>query len=617
MCGFAGVINKTKKINNNQLKKLASEVDFRGPDFSGIEVYDRIFQKQDVGQIGLFHNRLAIIDLDQRSNQPFEDESYVLLYNGEIYNFEELKSDLVSKGIIFKTKSDTEVLFEGLKYYKDDFIQLLNGIFSFVFIDKLNMTALMSRDRLGIKPLYYYIDSEQIIFSSEMNTVIRLKISKNIISRESIDNYMLFQYIPTPMTMIENIYKVKPGYVYNVSLLDNKLSYENKYWDAFKSRSSSNIQNLENFIYKSLKQQLVADVDVGMFLSSGIDSSLLVAMVDKYFSDKKYKLFTVSFDKNSNSDESDDAKEFVKGFNQNNFEHVILQLDSNTIKNRLINLYDFIDEPFADSAVLLNMAISEEAKKYSSVVLSGDGADELFFGYDRYLDFIKFKNINLLKKYFYLLVEIFIQSRRLFLSSITDSLELSLQLLNITYPKNKKISQKIKKLFMYESIENINNNNEFISKIDLKSYLTDAMLYKVDRSSMANSLEVRVPFLDNEVLDFALSSTFEEKFTKKLGTKSQLKELLSKLAPHYKLYSTKKGFSFPLLEWLQNDWKDLVLEKINKENLQTLNLDSRFYINLVEEFYQGKCEYTNQIWFVLNLVLWFEAFSNIEKVKYT
>lgn len=615
MCGFAGVINKTKKIDKTQLLSIANDVNFRGPDFTGVNIYDSNFKEKEIGEIGLFHNRLSIIDLDERSNQPFEDERYILLYNGEIYNFKELRGELVSLGIAFNTESDTEVLFEGLKYYKDTFIKLLNGIFSFVFIDKKSMTAIMSRDRLGIKPLYYCIDDEQIIFSSEMNTVLRLKLSKDIINRESIDHYMIFQYIPTPLTMIEGVHKVKPGYIFNISLQENKILSEKKYWDAYEVKNYSKL-NLEKILYKSLKKQLVADVDVGMFLSSGIDSSLLVAMVNKYFSDKKYKLFTVSFDKNSNSDESDDAREFVKGFNQNNFEHVILQLDSNTIKNRLINLYDFVDEPFADSAVLLNMAISEEAKKYSSVVLSGDGADELFFGYDRYLDFIKFKNINILKKYLYLLVEKFRQSRRLFLSSITDSFELSLQLLNTTYPKNKKISKNIHQLFMYENIQNIKNNNEFVSKVDLKSYLTDAMLYKVDRSSMANSLEVRVPFLDNKVLDFALSSNFEGKLTKKLGTKSQLKELLSRIAPHYKLYSTKKGFSFPLLEWLQNDWKDLVLEKVNKENLKILGLDQDYYLNILEEFYKGESHHVNKVWFIFNLILWFKNFKYISKVEY-
>jgi asparagine synthase (glutamine-hydrolysing) len=615
MCGFAGVFNKTNEINNNQLKKLSSEVDFRGPDFSGIKIYDNNFENQKIGHIGLFHNRLAIIDLDQRANQPFEDKGYVMLYNGEIYNFEELKSDLTSKGIIFKTKSDTEVLFEGLKYYKDDFVKKLNDIFSFVFIDKSSMTAIMSRDRLGIKPLYYFIDNEQIIFSSEMSTVLRLKISKDIINKESIDYYMIFQYIPTPFTMVEDVYKVNPGYVYNISLQENKILSEKKYWDAYEVKSSSE-SNLEDILYRSLKQQLVADVDVGMFLSSGIDSSLLVAMVNKYFSDKKYKLFTVSFSENSKSDESSDAIDFVNGFKQSNFEHIILNLDSQILKNRLETLYSVIDEPFADSAVLLNMAISEEAKKYSTVVLSGDGADELFFGYDRYLEFVKYNNINIYKKILYYITEKIKKSRRLFLNSLNNSLELSLQLLNINYPKYKNIHKNVDKLFMCESIIKLDKNDEYIARLDLKSYLTDAMLYKVDRASMATSLEVRVPFLDNNIINFALNSKFEDKYTKKLGTKSQLKKLLSDIAPHYKLYSTKKGFSFPLLNWLQNDWKELVLSKIIKKNLDNLHLDSEYYLNIVKKFYQGENLYVNHIWFVLNLILWHESFKSIEKVEY-
>jgi asparagine synthase (glutamine-hydrolysing) len=349
------------------------------------------------GNSAFFFNRLAIMDLDHRSDQPFEDEHHLLTFNGEIYNYQELKVQLQAKGYTFQTTSDTEVLFFGLKEWGSKILGKLNGMFAFFWLDKKEKTFLVARDRLGIKPLYYYQEKNSFVFASELTSIIRLSGIKAEISHEAVDMYLWLQFVPAPYSIIKGIKKLPPGYFLQGKLRENLIVELTEYWDAYQYALSTpaSDETLEKVLTDSLQRQLHADVPLGLFLSSGVDSSLLAALVNKYFAkDRDFNFFTVQFEENTSSDESDDARRFIEQFNNPNLHCNTLKINSEIIRNRLYRLYDYYDEPFADPASLLNWVISEKAREFVTVAISGDGADELFWGYPRYTRWQHFTEIN-------------------------------------------------------------------------------------------------------------------------------------------------------------------------------------------------------------------------------
>lgn len=623
MCGFAGIVYSKCDVMLSELSVIAGKVNFRGPDYSGFRLYaDDFSPRSDRGVHAFFHNRLSILDLDTRSNQPFEDDRYLLLYNGEIYNYRELREEMEGNGIIFKTRSDTEVLFESLKIWGEDTLIKLNGMFAFAFIDKIKQTILLGRDRFGIKPLYYCFENGSMIFGSELDSIIRLCEKKPEINTQSVEMYLVLQYVPAPHTIVKGIYKLLPGHYLAVRFDDirgNWLPNPENYWDAYQQvlQVDGICDDLEDLLAKSVKSQLQADVPVGMFLSSGVDSSLLTAVMNKYVAqDQECYLFTVVFDELTPEDEFEDAKAFISGFNNSNLHHEKLELTSQSLKGKLLNLYNYLDEPFADHAFLLNWAIAEKARRHVKVVLSGDGGDELFYGYPRYQRWLKLKDSKKrLSSIIYIPIFAALNkiypSKRLFLSSISNPVELYWQLLNPNFPEDREITSMLESSWVLQNVSKIIDRDDLPSLLDIKSYLPDGMFYKVDRSSMAASLEVRVPYTDNKIANFALSLSIKDKSTKQFQTKAPLKNLLKKLAPHYSNYKIKKGFNFPVKEWMLNDWKDIAFAYITKANFNAIDLDGKKYIALRDRFYKGEHYLIYRLWFVLNLILWFEKYRKI------
>ncbi len=616
MCGFGGIINSEGVIASDQLLNIASKVNFRGPDYTGIRIFDNSFQLKNKGIHAFFHNRLSIIDLDTRANQPFEDDDCLLLFNGEIYNFIELKNILKLQGFGFVTTSDTEVLFYSLKHWGINAISKLNGMFSFVFINKRTNRLIIAKDRLGIKPLYYRSEGSSFIFASEIDSIVRMSKEKPDIDQSTINSFIFFQYVPSPFSILDNVCKLPPGHYIETSIQEIKERREVKpimYWD-----SNNQIQGvrgskpLEDLLVSSIKMQLKSDVPLGLFLSSGVDSSLLVAILNKHFSDNKISTFTVAFGDDTISDESVDAENYIRGFNSSNIIFNKLTINSKTVIKKLLNLYNYIDEPFGDHAVLLNWSIAEEARKHVKVILSGDAADELFYGYPRYVEWKKYIGVNrdlkfeIIKKLKQLIDKEYRESRM-----NEDRVSVYLKMLNHNYHKLS-INSKLNDFWFMQNINKIINRIDLPQLMDIKSYLPDAMFFKVDRSSMASSLEVRVPYTDNAIIDYALSSKIDEKSNNQHLLKVQLKNLLKSIAPHYSKSNIKKGFNFPLYDWLSNDWKNIVNDFITTQNLSSFDVDIKDILKKKDRFFKGDKRVTSDIWMVLNLVLWHNKYKGIK-----
>lgn len=614
MCGFGGVIGSKHVLHTEDFSSIASRVRHRGPDSCGIRIYDKQFNTATQGSHAIFFNRLAIIDLDPRSDQPFENDRYALVFNGEIYNYEELKHTLQLHGISFKTTSDTEVLFHCLNMWGKDAFTRINGMFSFLWLDKKEKKFIAARDRLGIKPLYYAINNGTFYCASELDSIVRMRKEAVSISHDAIEMYLWLQFVPTPYTAIEGINKLPPGCLIEGTMNGECFIQLSCYWDAYtnvtinQSRSNG---NLENILRQSLQRQLHADVPLGLFLSSGVDSSLLAAMMNKYFaSDNSVNFFTMQFEENTMSDESADAREFIQQFNNPNLHCHTIQINPNLVSESIDQLYDYYDEPFGDHASLLNWIISKKAREYVTVAISGDGADELFWGYQRYRRWKTLERISgtpfvpkvaltmtpLLSQKLNFNVKYVLEQdpvRRHFNLFLPSGMRYKLDKHIVRYP-----------MWALNEVDKIKWRNDLPAILDLKTYLPDAMLYKVDRSSMASSLEVRVPYLDNEVIDYADSMPLSEKSTAAYSTKAPLKSLLKQLAPHYDIDRPKKGFNFPLQSWLKNNWKDRVLSAVTKDVLTKSGLDDEPYMRLVKEFYEGKNNYYTDVWRIYNLALW-------------
>lgn len=627
MCGFGGVINHYRCLEKGEVGRLASFVNYRGPDNCGIRILDTSLNDAERGSMALFFNRLAIIDLDARSNQPFEDEHHLLMFNGEIYNYHELKASLSRLGVQFHTTSDTEVLFHLLKIKGKKALSELNGMFAFFWIDKSSKTFIAGRDRLGIKPFYYCRQNESFYFGSELHSILRLLNNKPEISGDAVDMYLWMQYVPTPHTIFKNIFKLPPGHVISGSTEVSDSPIIEEFWDAYKFVSDTkqgDVTSLEETLHDSIGRQLQADVPLGLFLSSGVDSSLLAAMVNKYFAkEQDVNFFTVSFSEATETDESHDAAKFIKGFNNHHLKNHLLQVDPHFLSTHIADLYNFYDEPFGDYAALLNWVISSKAKEHVTVAISGDGADELFWGYERYNKWQDLQKLNRLP----VLSESIQKSASLIAGTtvgrkikkvfnadpVIRHFDLFLLPAFRSYFRNRPITSN--HLWALEHIKLVEQRKDLPAVLDLKTYLADAMLYKVDRSSMATSLEVRVPYLDNSVLEYALQLDLHKKSNRQFRNKAVLKELLLKLAPHYNVNRPKKGFSFPLKKWLRENWRDQVRELVNDNMLISCGLEPKTFRLIVDHFYEKNTNSAVEVWYLFNLALWKQRFDEMTSLQ--
>lgn len=605
MCGIYG---STISYTESQLKNKLRRTSFRGPDEMGC----KSFVKNDKTLI-LGHNRLSIIDLDPRSNQPFNYNEYIhIVFNGEIYNFKKIKYNLKRKGYSFRTESDTEVVCAAYLEYKENCVNYFNGMFSFVIYDQRKEELFGARDRLGQKPFYYYHDGLNFEFSSQLSSI-KMYNDNLSISKKSIGYYLTWGNIPDPYSIYNEIKKVKAGYSFTFDINTGELK-TSPYWDIdykgkekFKGSYEDAKVELNSLLSNAVSSRLYADVPVGVFLSGGVDSSLITALAVKE-SNTRVKTFSVKFNE-AKFDESNYAKEVANCLNT---DHNIIECNYNEGIDLIEKFSFFYDEPFADSSAIPSMLLSKYTSKEVTVALSGDGGDESFIGYERYN---WTKKISMLYNIPYSLR---------FLSSFI--------LKNVPNYKTKILAQALKTkninsayldvmtgidLNHIESNENFkdvfekkyldhNDKNllERISDFDLKTYLNWDINTKVDRATMAYSLEARSPLLDHRVVDFSRSLPTDFKFSKG-NQKRILKDVLYDYVPKDIFDRPKSGFTMPFARWFKEDLKDYVLSELDNDSLMdipNINVDNvKFKIN---QHMNGTWDRYPLIWKLLVLKQW-------------
>jgi len=590
-------------ISEYEVRRRLEAIKFRGPDHTG-------FLRQN--SLILAHLRLSIIDLEERSNQPMTIGDNIIVFNGEIYNFEEVREELKKSGYVFSTKSDTEVLLRGYELWGEDIVLKLNGMFAFAIYDTKQNILFCSRDRLGVKPFYYSWVNGKFEICSQLKPI---RFGKKV-SNEAISMYLECTYIPSPYSIYENVFKLPPGHNLVINL-DNNTHEIKKYWGLSKVKiSNAPFNEVKNQLHELLKDavgiRLKSDVPYGSFLSGGIDSALVSSIASKISKDR-VKTFTIGYE-DKRYDESLVAAQFAKIMESDHTLTICKPKDFLEMLPLLINVYD---EPFGDSSALPSLLLNKVTKEHVTMVLSGDGGDESFLGYNYFESILLYKNL-------YKIPYIFRQMCSKFLglmssSNRTNSIRRVLEL--------RTLDNFIEGIFIgYNSLLSrrdsswLKNYSAFKDKSDMllqnaadlniALWLENDSNVKVDRASMASSVEVRSPFLDYRIIEFARTIPIKYRINK--GKKKYiLKEILKEYIPEEVYDQPKRGFSVPIGKWMQNELKDEFTETLSDDFLNSIpNFNVAKFKKMLKEHLEGKAEFSSYIWRVFILAKWFEDYSD-------
>lgn len=605
MCGIAGFISL--KYKKQHLKRMTNALSHRGPDAEGF------FMEEEQG-VGLGHRRLSILDLSEAGNQPFysKDGRFIMIYNGEIYNYQDIAK---KNNIATKTSSDTEVIIEHFVKKGIACIEDFNGMFALAIWDTIEEKLYITRDRVGIKPLYYYWDGQNFAFASEIKAILQLPVDKAL-DYSAITNYLYLGYFPEEQSVFKHIRKFPAGCTGILS--KNEFSIT-PYWTLESTITPSTIKNekqakqeLKTLLIESVKGQMISDVPLGTFLSGGIDSSTVTAVAQQ-LSDKPVKTFSIGF-KEDRFNESKYAR-MVANYLKTDHHEFILSTDD--ALEKITHLLDIYDEPYGDSSAIPTLLVSEMARKHVTVTLSGDGGDELFMGYGAYLWAKRIDNPAL----------------KLFRKPLLKALHLSGNqrlkrgsfVLDYSNPKRIKshIFSQEQYLFSEKLLDHVLLNNSILtfdenldsvnrklsaaeqqSFFDFKNYLKDDLLVKVDRASMYHSLESRVPLLDNNIIEFAVNLDETLKYKKGIA-KYLLKEVLYDFIPSSYFDRPKQGFSIPLVKWLKRDLRYLLDEHLSEESVVKNNICDYLEVQKLKSAYFNGVDYHyNRLWILVLLHKW-------------
>jgi len=648
MCGISGII-KDKKSNTpgleNQIKKMTVSLKHRGPDNSGIWI-------DNDNSIALGHQRLSILDLSAAGNQPmeFSECKFVISFNGEIYNHLEIRREIErdSKKIInWISNTDTETLIRAFEIWgTKETLKKCSGMFSIALWDKSRKILTLARDRFGEKPLYFGWVNKNFVFASELKAIKKVESFHNRICKKALSQYLSVNYVPSPLSIYENIFKLEPGTFVEI---DNSIRSIDqikihKYWSIHNiiqkvgskkiNHQNMSINELENVLFNSVKSQMLSDVPLGAFLSGGVDSSLICALMQKD-NLKPIDTYTVGF-QDKQFDESKYANKVAKHLGTNHNEIIVSENDCQKIIPYLPEIYD---EPFADSSQIPTYLICKAAKQNVTVALSGDGGDEIFGGYNRYtwspkiwnkistLPFFLRKKVaylclNISEKKFDFLFNIFINKAGFKIHKIAKalksavSLETFMQKMIIEWEGCDKLvlnynqDHSVKKFLFESKIDKLDLNfKDPISKmmyLDSVTYLTDDILCKLDRAAMFNSLETRVPFLNEKVVEFAWNMPLSKKIKNGVG-KWPLKNILSNYLPQNLINRPKTGFAVPLGKWLKGplrNWSENLLDE--KRLAQEGNFSAGLVRDTWKEHLDGKRDHSSKLWSILMFQAWYE-----------
>lgn len=611
MCGFIGIIeNSTKLIE--ELDHLGKVIYHRGPDDSGVYT-DKHVQ--------LIFRRLSIIDIDS-GHQPlsFDNERYWIVFNGEIYNYIELRAELLQKGFEFQTESDTETILALYSLEGVDAVKKLRGMFAFVIWDKQKQEIFVARDQFGIKPLFYAQNEGSLYFASESKALMEM-ISNKEVNEKSLQHYLTFQYTPEPETMVSGINKLEPG-TYLIKRL-NKPYEIHSYWKPYFKPSNLSLSDKKKKILDvmrdSIKVHMRSDVPLGSFLSGGIDSTCIVALAKEL--NPNIKTFTVGFQQEGFS-ELDIAKETAIKLNVENIHYII---SPEEYIQELPKIIWHMDEPVADPAAIPLYFVAREASKHVKVVLSGEGADELFGGYNIYREpqslrgfsYLPHSSKALIKQLVHYIPE-GLKGRSFFERGCTPIEE--------RYFGNAKIMTEFEKSLLMKNYQSANKFTNVTSQlfkdvshyhdiekmqyIDMHTWLRGDILVKADKMTMAHSLELRVPFLDKEVYKVAAELQVDDKITKHT-TKLALREAMAEIVPEHVLFRRKLGFPVPIRHWLKGPLYDWAIQLIKESDTDHL-FNKEYLVNLLNTHCQGKLDLSRKIWTVLIFMIWHQIY--IERV---
>lgn len=609
MCGIYCVIGSKGPVEPEEFLKSLRLIKHRGPDSEGA-VYGMLGDRH----YALGHRRLSIIDVSESANQPMSsmDGSVIIVFNGEIYNYMRLRDQLCQAGMQFRTHSDTEVMLAAYTYWGTGFLERLNGMFSFVLVDKRENRVIIGRDPVGIKPLYLYQNADGMMVSSEMKPIIMSQGFAEELSREAFEEYLLNGYITAPLTIYQNVSKVMPG---TAMIFSNGNSSAYKYWEPRvpgilgKDTESDATDRFEKAICNSVDRHMISDVPIGCLLSGGKDSSLTAAIMQRV-SKKPVDTITIGFD-DYIGDERVFAREVAAAIGTRHHE---VMMPSGALIDELSDFVDYFDEPFADESALPLMYLCKAAKPLATVMLTGDGSDELFGGYRTYGHIEKLENTY----------------RRLgiFRSILTNE------------RLNHCLGRLDWRLFAYAGVKNCEDLSTFTSRVDrsllkralrkplaelpekphesgtavqlrqmmdLTGYLPDNGMVKADRASMKYGVELRVPFLDREVMEFALSTPYA-RFDVSRGRKVLIENVLGRMLPTVDFNRPKQGFTVPLQRWLAHD---LVLLReacvdpvfLREQGLFTPELGGQIKAFIDRGGYQTKLA-----WRILVFQLWYKRY---------
>jgi len=620
MCAIFGILSK-EKIQKKELEHISSLLSHRGPDDWG-QVEFLLGNKI----LTLLHRRLSIIDLSDKAHQPMSDEQGKLwiVYNGEVYNFREIREELVKKGYKFRSNSDTEVVLYSYKEWGSDCVNKFIGMFAFCIFDKERNKLILARDHAGIKPLYYYCCDGNFMFSSELKSFMCIPQFKKNIDPEGLYLYLLLGYIPSPFCIFKNTYKLEAGHTLEVDL-DTLALRKSRWWHPAYTLNVSwkkmlfkeTKEILKEKLLDAFRYRLVADVPVGVFLSGGIDSTLITVLLQKNLK-RPLKTFTIGFYE-KDYDEALWAKKIAQFLGTEHQEFFCTPQEAFEVIKIFPRIYD---EPFADSSGIPTYLVSKFARNFVKVCLSGDGGDELFGGYDRYTKmlyqsrllhipyrirdsiataFLKFYHKNTwafkrisedkIYKFFSLA-----KSKGLFEGYISHiSYWNPLQLTRVM--KQAPYSVGLQE-FLYPEM----SLREKMMLWDFMYYLEGDLLTKVDRSSMSNSLEARVPILDKRVCSFSLNLPLHYKFKKRI-----IKSILSDYLPSRLFMRPKRGFGVPIHNWFKSELKELFSDYLSKSMLNKSGfLNADYIIDCLNRYLKNGNVSVHKLWAILVFQMWYE-----------
>lgn len=618
MCGIIGYIDYSCHTTSEELVEMTNALTHRGPDSSDTKEF---FSNKKI-KLGLGHTRLSIIDLSSLGNQPMSKHGITTVFNGEIYNYQNLKKKLINYGYTFNSNSDTEVLISGYHKWGTDFFTMLNGMFAAIIYDSLKEQVLFLRDRAGVKPLYFFKKNDLILAASEVKSFFHHKAFASKLNMDSVASFLQYGYVPRQYSIYKDVEKVNPGHCYIYHLKTKKFDIK-KYWnikDFYRKQKLELPYNtvkseLTDILSSAFNYRMVSDVPVGVFLSGGYDSSAVAALIQAN-STNKLDTYTIGFN-NEKYNEAEYAKEIANHLGTNHHELYCTVKEAKDIIPELPYIYD---EPFGDSSAIPTILVSRFARQNVTVALSADGGDEIFGGYEKHtrsleyserINKIKFKKqigflSSLLKfknpKY---------DKLQTLLTSNKEISALSIMKYGSQMITEKKLSKLLKTNFRTQELhfDNQETNQlelESLLQTDYLTYLPDDILVKVDRASMSCSLESREPFLDHRIIEYV--ARLDSDFKIMNGEKKYiLKDIVHDYIPKDMLDRPKKGFSLPIHIWLKEDLRYLIEDYLSDSKIEKQDIFKLSEIKkLKTQFFSGYTPANNIIWNLLMFQMWYQ-----------